>query len=56
MAARHVAEQRDRIVRQKRLVAKLRRDGHPTAQAEDLLRDMERLLLDMRRELERQSR
>jgi len=52
MAARHIAEQQDRIARQKRLLAKLRRDGHPTEQAEDLLRDMERLLLQMQRELE----
>ena len=37
MAARHVAEQEARVREQEELIARLRREGHPTDQAEGML-------------------
>jgi hypothetical protein len=50
MAARHVAEQEARVREQEEL---LRREGHPTDQAEGMLVEMRNLLDDMRDHLER---
>ncbi len=48
MAARHIAEQLNRIERHERLIAELRRDGQSTTKAETLLADMHDLLGLMR--------
>jgi hypothetical protein len=53
MAARHVAEQEALVSEQERLIAHMRREGHPTDQAEGLLVEMCNLLDDMRDHLER---
>ena len=53
MAARHVAEQEARVREQEELIARLRREGHPTDQAEGMLVEMRNLLDDMRDHLER---
>jgi hypothetical protein len=37
MAARHVAQQEARVREQEELIARLRREGHPTDQAEGML-------------------
>ena len=37
MAARHVAEQEAPVREQEELIARLRREGHPTDQAEGML-------------------
>ena len=53
MAARHVAQQEARAREQEELIARLRRAGHPTDQAEGILVEMRNLLDDMRDHLER---
>jgi hypothetical protein len=53
MAARHIAEQEALVSEQERLIAHMRREGHPTDQAEGLLVEMCNLLDDMRDHLER---
>jgi hypothetical protein len=53
MAARHVAEQEALVSEQVRLIAEMRREGHPTDQAEGLLVEMCNLLDDMRDHLVR---
>jgi hypothetical protein len=55
MARRHVAEQEARIVRQQELIARLTRQGHPTADAEDLLKSMEDWQAAFRADLARLS-
>jgi hypothetical protein len=44
MTARHVAEQDVRVSEQEQLIARLRREGHPTDQAEGMLVEMCNLL------------
>jgi hypothetical protein len=53
MAARHVAQQEARVREQEELIARLRREGHPTDQAEGVLVEMRNLLDDMRDHLYR---
>ena len=53
MAARHVAQQEARVREQEELIARLRREGHPTDQAEGMLVEMCNLLDDMRDHLDR---
>lgn len=40
MARRHVREAESHIARQKEIIETLRRDGHPTLEAEELLKTM----------------
>lgn len=40
-ARRHVAEGRDHLARQQRLIDRLRKQGHPTAMAEAVLRELQ---------------
>ena len=44
MAARHVAEQEAPVREQEELIARLRREGHPTDQAEGMLAEMRNML------------
>ena len=53
MAARHVAEQEARVREQEELIARLRRQGHPTDQAEGMLAEMINMLDAIRDHLER---
>jgi hypothetical protein len=53
MAARHLAEQEARVREQEELVARLRREGHPTDQAEGMLAEMFDMLEAIRDHLER---
>ena len=53
MAARHVAQQEARVREQEEHIARLRREGHPTDQAEGMLVEMRNLLDDMRDHLDR---
>jgi hypothetical protein len=53
MAARHLAEQEARVREQEELVARLRREGHPTDQAEGVLAEMSNMLDAIRDHLER---
>ncbi|WP_336492837.1 hypothetical protein, partial [Methylobacterium nigriterrae] len=51
VATRHVVEGEARVARQIALVARLRKQGHDTAVAEDLLAGFEATLADMREHL-----
>jgi hypothetical protein len=44
MAPRHMAEQAARVREQEELIARLRREGHPTDQAEGMLAEMRNML------------
>ena len=51
-AARHVAEQEARLREQQELIARLRREGYPTDQAEGMLAEMCNMLDGIRDHLE----
>ena len=53
MAARHVVEQEARVREQEELIARLRREDHPTDQAEGMLAEMGNMLDAIRDHLER---
>jgi hypothetical protein len=53
MAARHVAEQEVRVREQEELIARLRREGQATYQAEGMLAEMCNMLVAIRDHLER---
>lgn len=60
MAFRHVREAEQHVARQKAIIAELRRDGHSTKQAEDILEIFKSTLAthreSLRRRLQEQSR
>ena len=53
MAARHLAEQEARVSEQEQLIARLRREGQATDQAEGVLAEMYNMLDAIRDHLER---
>ena len=53
MAARHLAEQEARVSEQEQLIARLRREGQATDQAEGVLAEMCNMLDAIRDHLER---
>ena len=55
MAARHVAEQVERVARQEALIARLRKAGAPSDEAVGLLATMRALLKEMRDHVARLS-